>query len=63
MDAVPDGIGVAKVRDALGSLPGVTEVHDLHVSGLSTTETALTAHLVFDGNEARSAGLLRATCR
>ena len=62
MDAVPGGIDVAKVQEALSGLPGVTEVHDLYVWGLSTTETALTAHLVVDGDEARSAGLLRAAC-
>lgn len=46
MDAVPDGIDLAKVEEALRALPGVVEVHDLHVWGLSTTETAITAHLV-----------------
>ena len=49
LQAVPEGIELAKVRDYLGSVPGVTEVHDLHVWGLSTTETALTAHLVMPG--------------
>ena len=46
MDAIPSGIDRAQVLTALAGLPGVTEVHDLHVWGLSTTETALTAHLV-----------------
>jgi cobalt-zinc-cadmium efflux system protein len=46
LDAVPDSIDTAAVRDYLSSLPGVTEVHDLHIWGLSTTEIALTAHLV-----------------
>ena len=49
MDAVPDGIELAQVEAALRALPGIVEVHDLHVWGLSTTETALTAHLVQDG--------------
>ena len=48
MDAVPDGIDRAAVQAALAALPGVTEVHDLHIWGLSTTRTALTAHLVLD---------------
>ena len=43
---VPSGIEVDHVLDALGELPGVETVHDLHVWPLSTTETALTAHLV-----------------
>ena len=37
------------VRDYLGRLDGVTEVHDLHVWAMSTNETALTAHLVRPG--------------
>lgn len=46
MDAAPKGIDPIAVRDWLGELPGVTEVHDLHIWALSTTESALTAHLV-----------------
>jgi cobalt-zinc-cadmium efflux system protein len=46
MDAVPGGIELAKVKETLLALPGVIEVHDLHVWALSTTETALTAHLI-----------------
>jgi len=48
LHAVPLGIEVAEVRQYLYSLPHVTEVHDLHVWPMSTTETALTAHLVRD---------------
>src|SRR5690242_14830474 len=43
---VPSGIEVDHVLEALAELPGVETVHDLHVWPLSTTETALTAHLV-----------------
>jgi cobalt-zinc-cadmium efflux system protein len=46
MDAVPENIDTEAVRRYLVSLPGVIAVHDLHIWGLSTTETALTAHLV-----------------
>ena len=45
---MPDGIDQAAMQAALAGLPGVTEVHDLHIWGLSTTRTALTAHLVLD---------------
>jgi cobalt-zinc-cadmium efflux system protein len=48
LHAVPQGIEMAEVRRYLSSLPHVTEVHDLHVWPMSTTETALTAHLVRD---------------
>ncbi len=44
--AVPDAIDEAAVRGYLAELPGVAAVHDLHIWPMSTTETALTAHLV-----------------
>jgi len=50
MDAVPNGIDPEEVRSYLESLRGVTGVHDLHIWAMSTTETALTAHLVQDGS-------------
>jgi cobalt-zinc-cadmium efflux system protein len=43
---VPAGIDAAAVRAKLAALPGVNEVHDLHIWAMSTTENALTAHLV-----------------
>lgn len=46
LGAVPPGIDRAAVEATLNALPGVTAVHDLHIWGMSTTETALTAHLV-----------------
>jgi cobalt-zinc-cadmium efflux system protein len=49
LDGVPKGIELAGVRDYLGGLDGVTEVHDLHIWAMSTNETALTAHLVRPG--------------
>ena len=49
LDAVPKGIELAKVRDYLAGLDGVSEVHDLHIWAMSTNETALTAHLVRPG--------------
>jgi len=52
LDAAPNGVEVDQVRDAFLALPGVSAVHDLHVWGLSTTDTALTAHLVHDRPDA-----------
>ena len=49
LDGVPRGIELVKVRDYLGGLEGVFEVHDLHIWAMSTNETALTAHLVRPG--------------
>ena len=51
MDAVPGGIEREAVETYLRGLPGVAEVHDLHIWGLSTTDTALTAHLVYTRDE------------
>lgn len=45
-DGVPDSIDLAAVDAWLSTRPGVTGVHDLHIWGMSTTDIALTAHLV-----------------
>ncbi len=46
LDAVPAGLSQFEIGNFLSGLPGVSEVHDLHVWALSTTETAVTVHLV-----------------
>jgi cobalt-zinc-cadmium efflux system protein len=46
VDSVPRGIDPEAVRSYLAQLPGVMAVHDLHIWALSTTNIALTAHLV-----------------
>lgn len=46
MDAVPEGIDLHAVEAYLAALSGVHSVHDLHIWGMSTTEAALTVHLV-----------------
>lgn len=46
LDAVPEGIELAEVEATLRNLPGVLNVHHLHVWGLSTSQSALTAHVV-----------------
>lgn len=46
LDAVPRGVVPADVTAALAGIPGVREVHDLHVWAASTSETSLTVHLV-----------------
>jgi cobalt-zinc-cadmium efflux system protein len=51
LQAVPKGIDPEAVERALAALPGVARVHDLHIWPMSTTEAALTAHLVMpDGH-------------
>ena len=49
MDAVPKDIDPGAVKDYLSSLPGVDGVHDMHIWAMSTSETALTAHLIKPG--------------
>ena len=49
MLAVPDDVDEEAVRAYFAALPGVEAVHDLHIWPMSTTETALTAHLVMPG--------------
>lgn len=57
LDAVPAHIDPQGVRALLESLPGVTEVHDLHIWPMSTTEAALTVHLIMPDVETHDAFL------
>ncbi|HEY3267917.1 MAG TPA: cation diffusion facilitator family transporter [Armatimonadota bacterium] len=61
LDAVPQGIDPDAVQRYLEALPGVTEVHDLHIWGMSTTEAVLTAQVVLPGLPADDS-LLARTC-
>jgi cobalt-zinc-cadmium efflux system protein len=62
LDAVPEGIDVDGVRMFLAALPSVQEVHDLHIWAMSTTEVALTAHLVMP-SRASEPSFLSQVCR
>jgi cobalt-zinc-cadmium efflux system protein len=55
LDAAPPGADLARIEAFLRDADGVTEVHDLHVWALSTTEVALTAHLVRPGHDGQDA--------
>lgn len=59
LQAVPESIEANEVRAFLAAQPGVGEVHDLHIWGMSTTENALTAHLVCPGGHPGDAFLHR----
>ena len=48
VDAVPREVNPREIRAYLEALPGVEELHDLHIWAMSTTNTALTAHLVME---------------
>ncbi len=58
MGAVPPSIEPAAVRRFLAERPGVTALHDLHIWPISTTETALTVHLVMPGGHPGDAALM-----
>lgn len=57
--AVPESIDLPAVKHYLCSLDGVTAVHDLHIWAMSTTETALTAHIVKPNAEIDDASVAR----
>jgi cobalt-zinc-cadmium efflux system protein len=60
LNAVPSGIDLGAVRTALQSEAGVAGLHDLHVWPTSTTDTALTAHLVMPAGHPGDAFLMKA---
>lgn len=57
LDAVPEHVDAAAVRDYLQKLPGITALHDLHIWGMSTTETALTCHVIMPAGHPGDAAL------
>ena len=59
LDAAPRHIDLGQVEAILTALPGVQLVEELHVWGLSTSRTALTAHLRIDPDQLQAEGLCR----
>jgi cobalt-zinc-cadmium efflux system protein len=58
LEGVPDGIDPAAVAQALRALPGVTDVHDMHVWAVTGGRISLTAHLVVPGDAVAIPALL-----
>jgi len=50
LDGVPEGIEIVKIKKIIDGIKGVKDFHHIHVWAISTTENALTAHLVVDRN-------------
>lgn len=50
LDGVPEGIEIKKIKETIDRIPGVKDFHHIHIWALSTTENALTAHLVVSRN-------------
>jgi len=63
MAAAPKGTDLAAIRAFLLARPGVAAIHDLHVWPISTTETALTCHLVMPAGIAGDAFLMETAQR
>ena len=63
VDGVPGHLNLTEVRTCLGGLPGVEQVHDLHVWAMGTSEVALTAHLVMPAGPGDDEFLRHATER
>ncbi|MFM7361934.1 MAG: cation diffusion facilitator family transporter [Cyanobium sp.] len=59
LDAAPRHVDLGRVERTLAALPGVREVEELHVWGLSTSRTALTAHVLIDPDRLQGADLDR----
>ena len=59
-DGVPDSVDLPAVRQRLLNLPGVADVHDLHIWAMGTSKTALTAHLTLSAQAAENDALLQA---
>jgi cobalt-zinc-cadmium efflux system protein len=51
MESTPSGLDAAEVKRALASLPGVTEVHDLHIWSVGSGRRALSVHLISEQGE------------
>lgn len=47
-DGVPQGVDPIKVMSAISGIDGVVDVHHLHIWGISTTEVAMTVHVIVD---------------
>ena len=46
LDGVPEGINVNKIIQSISAINGIENIHHLHIWAISTTETALTAHVL-----------------
>ena len=61
LEGVPEGIALDQIEQALLELPGVKEIHDLHVWALTSGRNSLTVHLVVEQGATEQAVLSRAT--
>lgn len=50
LDGVPEDIGIEDIKSAMKNVKGVKDLHHIHIWAISTTENAMTAHLILDQN-------------
>lgn len=60
LEGVPEGLGIAELKDAIAQVPGVASVHDLHVWSITSGKASLTAHVVQDAGVTNAQALLAA---
>ena len=60
LEGVPEGVGLDKIEEALGAVPGVASVHDLHVWAITSNKFSLTVHVVTSVPEPRVFEMLAA---
>lgn len=60
LEGVPEGLGIADLKDAIAQVPGVASVHDLHVWSITSGKVSLSAHVVQDTRATDSQALLAA---
>lgn len=58
LEGVPEGLGIADVKEAIARVPGVASVHDLHIWSITSGKASLTAHVVCGENVADPQALL-----
>jgi cobalt-zinc-cadmium efflux system protein len=58
VEGVPEGLSVTKLAEALAAVPGVTELHDLHVWSLCSGHVALSAHVILADQSLRDSGAI-----
>ena len=54
LDGVPDNVDIKKVKDEVLKIKGVTDFHHLHIWAISTTQNAMTGHLVLSNDLTRT---------
>jgi cobalt-zinc-cadmium efflux system protein len=63
MEGVPEGVDLPEVGRAMGAVPGVRDVHDLHIWSLCPGAVALSAHVTADGNHWNQASQVQAALK